>query len=281
MQAPETLSKEPKQPWRPAPLMRLVLALHVAGAALLIVAPAWWPWSIAMIAGSHVVLGIAVLFPRAPWLGPNLVRLPEAARARSEVALTLDDGPDPDVTPRVLDLLDRYQARASFFCVGRKAAAHPGLVGEIARRGHSIENHSHSHSHAFAFYGWSALGCEVDQAQQAISTASGITPRFFRAPAGFRSPFLDYVLAARGLRYVSWTRRGYDTVSCDPDAVLARLVANLAAGDVLLLHDGCRTRLSDGEFLAVTVLQRLLDRLRAEGLRPVTLPAAFDDAART
>lgn len=260
---------------RLAPALRATLAVHAAGAAAIVAAPAWWPWIVGGLAANHLALGTAVLFPRAAVLGPNIVRLPHEAAARGEVSINFDDGPDPEVTPRVLDILDRWQAKASFFCIGTKAAAYPDLIREIVRRGHSVENHSHGHPHAFAFYGVAGLRREIDAAQKAIAAAAGSAPQFFRAPAGFRSPLLDPLLARRGLRYVSWTRRGYDTVSRDPDAVLARLVTGLAAGDILLLHDGCRRDVPGGGLLVTTVLSALLERLAKDGFRSVPLPVAF------
>ena len=154
------------RPWRPAPAVGLSLLLHAAAVATLVVSPGLWPWVIGVLAANHLLLIAAVLWPRGRILGPNLVRLPAAAAARNEVSLSFDDGPDPKVTPRVLDLLDCHQARASFFCIGEKAAAFPELVREIARRGHSVENHSHSHPNAFAFYGLARLRREVDAAQE-------------------------------------------------------------------------------------------------------------------
>ena len=260
--------------------MGLTLVLHVIGVVVLIVRPGLWPWVIGALIGNHLVLSAAVLFPRAGWLGPNLTRLPEATRLRNEIALTFDDGPDPEVTPRVLDLLDRHSVKASFFCIGEKAAAFPDIVREIARRGHSVENHSHRHPHAFAFYGMGRLGREVDAAQSAIGGITGQPPRFFRAPAGFRSPMLDPVLARRGLRYISWTRRGFDGVRRDPARILQRLTRGLAAGDVLLLHDGARTRTDDGEPVVLAVLPRLLEEIAAKGLKPVSLTTAFADGSR-
>ncbi|HYH40486.1 MAG TPA: polysaccharide deacetylase family protein, partial [Burkholderiales bacterium] len=139
------------------------------------------------------------------------------------------------------------------------------------RRGHGVENHSHRHSHAFAFGGFSRLAREVDAAQSAIATSAGRPPAFFRAPAGFRGPFLDLVLAKRGLTYVSWTRRGYDTVRRDPVQVFDKLTKGLAAGDVLLLHDGNAARTAQGEPVVLAVLPRLLEHLRAERLTSVAL----------
>jgi peptidoglycan/xylan/chitin deacetylase (PgdA/CDA1 family) len=255
------------------------LLLHAAAVVIVVMQPALWPWVLGAVAGNHLLLIAAVLWPRGRVLGPNLLRLPAAAAARNEVSLTFDDGPDPEVTPRVLDLLDRYQAKASFFCVGEKAAAHPDLVREIARRGHSLENHSHRHSHAFAFFGLSRLKSDVQSVQKIIAGITGRAPRFFRAPAGFRSPLLDPVLARCGLRYVSWTRRGLDAVDRNPGRVLQRLTRGLAAGDILLLHDTGRSRTRDGTPVVLAVLPDLLERIQAQGLKPVTLSAALDDGS--
>jgi peptidoglycan/xylan/chitin deacetylase (PgdA/CDA1 family) len=120
---------------------------------------------------------------------------------------------------------------------------------------------------------------EVDAAQAAIAGITGRAPAFFRAPAGFRSPLLDPVMAACGLHYVSWTRRGFDTVHGNADAVLQRLTRGLGPGDILLLHDGASARARDGEPVVLAVLPALLDRLAASGLKPVTLPDACRDGA--
>ena len=100
-------------------------------------------------------------------------------------------------------------------------------------------------------------------------TITGRPPVFFRAPAGFRSPFLDSVLAPRGLRYVSWTRRGFDTASADPRGILSRLTRGLAAGDVLLMHDSAPAVLA--------VLPELLEKISEQGLKAVSLASACAD----
>lgn len=260
--------------WHPAPAIQLSMLVHAAALVTVGIQPALWPWALGALAGNHLLLGAAVLWPRGEVLGPNLTRLPAPAAQRGEVSLNFDDGPDPEVTPRVLDLLDRHRAKASFFCVGEKAAAYPGLVKEIARRGHSVENHSFRHPHAFPFYGVGGLRWEVEAAQTVIAGITGRAPEFFRAPTGFRSPLLDPVLARSGLRYVSWSRRGLDTVDGNPVVVLKRLTRGLSAGDVLLLHDGARSRTRGGEPVVLAVLPALLERLAAAGLKSVSLAAA-------
>lgn len=264
--------------WRPTPVVRLSILLHVAAGVTVLMQPALWPWALGAVAANHLLLTAAVFWPRASVLGANMVRLPAPAAARGEVCVTFDDGPDPEVTPRVLELLDRSGAKATFFCVGEKAAAFPDIVREIARRGHGIENHSHRHSGAFAFYGIFRLRRDLESAQAVVAGITGRAPRFFRAPMGLRSPLLDPVLARCGLRYVSWTRRGLDAVHRDPHKVLRRLVSGLAAGDILLLHDNGRGRTRDGTPVALAVLPELLERIRANGLRAVTLVAAAGES---
>jgi peptidoglycan/xylan/chitin deacetylase (PgdA/CDA1 family) len=106
--------------------------------------------------------------------------LPDSATQLGQVALTFDDGPDADVTPKVLDILDRYGAKASFFCVGEKAAAHPNIIRDIVRRGHSVENHSMRHAKLFAFFGVTALRTDIGMTQSLLSNlaaATSVLPR--------------------------------------------------------------------------------------------------------
>jgi peptidoglycan-N-acetylglucosamine deacetylase len=248
------------------PAIRVSVVVHATGVIVLALAPGVWPWVAAALVANHLVLAAGVFHVRGRLLGPNLSRLPAAAAAQRQVCLTFDDGPHPEVTPRVLELLERYQAKASFFCIGERARAYPEIVREIVRRGHSVENHSDRHSHAFAFYGISLLRREIERTQATVAAITGRAPQFFRAPAGFRSPLLGLVLPPMGLCYVSWTRRGLDTVARDPAGVLGRLTSGLAAGDVLLLHDSVP--------LSLTVLPALLEQLAARGLKCVSLPAA-------
>jgi peptidoglycan/xylan/chitin deacetylase (PgdA/CDA1 family) len=249
-------------------LLRWSAAVHAAGIAAVVAAPRSWPWALGAILADHALLVWGSLWPRSGLLGPNLRRLPEAAARARKVALTFDDGPDPVVTPAVLRLLAGRGARATFFCVGERAARHPDLVRDIVRQGHDVENHSFRHPARFCFYTPAALADEIDRAQTALAALGGGPPRFFRAPAGLRNPWLEPVLAARGLRLVSWTRRGLDTVSRQPQTVLDRLTRGLAAGDILVLHDGRGGPVLD-------VLPRLLDRCDAAGLRSTTLAEAM------
>jgi len=266
--------------WHPTPLIRVSAVLHAVCGVALALSPARWPLWVGLMTLDHLVLTAASLSPRSRLLGANLTRLPESAARNAEVALSFDDGPDPEITPQVLDLLDRYEAGASFFCIGRRAQQFPEIVAEIVRRGHRVENHSFRHTHTFAFRGFRALGREIDRAQEVLERLSGRRPVLFRAPAGMRNPFLDPVLARRRLRLVSWTRRGFDAVARDPAKVTRRLLKGLAAGDILLLHDGAATRDRHGRVVVLEALPPLLEQMAAQGLRAVPLPATGWESER-
>jgi peptidoglycan/xylan/chitin deacetylase (PgdA/CDA1 family) len=261
--------------YRPPPLLAGSLALHAAGALALAVAPRHWRAIAGVLAADHLVLAAASLWPRGTSVGANQSRLPAAAARRGEVALTFDDGPDPVVTPRVLDLLDRHGARATFFCIGERVRTHPEIAAEIARRGHRVENHTQTHPHLFACYLAPALRREVLDAQESIVRATGVAPRLFRAPAGLRNPLVDWILFRAGLRLVSWTRRGFDALERNPRSITRRLVAGLAPGDILLLHDGS-TRRNGGNPVVLEVLPRLLDELAARKLRSAPIPDSLE-----
>jgi peptidoglycan-N-acetylglucosamine deacetylase len=280
--------------WPVPPAIAASAGLHALAGAALLLSPAAVPWALGAVLANHLALTAAGLWPRSAWLGPNLRRLPAAARARGEVALTLDDGPDPAVTPAVLDLLAAAGVRATFFVIAERARAQPALLRRIVEAGHDVQNHSLRHRHDFSLRGPRALAAEIGAAQALLADLSGRAPHCFRAPAGLRNPFLDPVLHRAGLHLVSWTRRGFDTRERDPGRVLRRLLGGdgragragagdagagraghrLAAGDILLLHDGHARTGASGRPVVLDVLPPLLAALAAAGLRPVTLRAA-------
>lgn len=249
---------------RASPFLASSAAAHAVGAVTALVAPQSTPYVLSALVANHLVIGTAGMFPRCGWLGPNMTRLSGDA-ANDAVALTFDDGPDPAGTPRVLELLDRAGQHATFFCIGKRAEAHPDLIAEIRRRGHGIENHSYGHPNGFALHGPRLMMREVERAQDAIERSGGGRPRYFRAPAGIQNPWLASVLIDAHLSLVSWTRRGFDTVSRDGSRIAARLIGGgLRAGDVLLLHDRMP--------IVLDALPRVLDEMHRRGLRSVALP---------
>jgi peptidoglycan-N-acetylglucosamine deacetylase len=242
--------------------------VHLAAVVAIVVDYRLWPWALGALVVNHVLLAAGGLLPRSRLLGPNWTRL---TAGQGRVALTIDDGPDPQVTSAVLDLLAQHRVRATFFCIGERVARHPELARRITREGHEIGNHTAHHSYLFSLFGPAAIRREIVAAQAQIEATCNVRPRFFRAPAGLRNPFLQPCLTQQGLQLASWTRRGYDTATGDAEKVLQRLTRDLGAGDILLLHDGRAARTSDGIPVILAVLPRLLPVLVSKNLCCVTL----------
>lgn len=165
----------------------------------------------------------------------GLVRVHTDFHSREkEIWLTIDDGPDPLDTPRILELLNRYQARATFFITGKHAAAHPELVAEIHRRGHEIGHHTKSHPVGGLWaHSPRRLAAELD-----IDFGLSAPPTRFRAPVGIKNIFLSRALAARGLTCVGWSIRSRDSFARDPSRVADRVLRRLRPGAIILMHEG-------------------------------------------
>ncbi len=241
--------------------------------------------ALALFALAHAAILLPIFLPRLDWLGPVITHFePNPAldeqheqhehdeQNQKTVWLTIDDGPDPEDSLLILDLLDRYQARATFFVKGELAAAHPEVIRAMQSRGHQIANHSHTHPTAFF---WCALPATIERELRACNaaiTAAGCErPTLFRAPVGIKSPALHPVLARLGMRLCAWSIRTYDGVaSFDPAAVEARVLEQLRPGAILCMHQGVRDR--NGAPLSPVGIARVLEALRRRGYRCV-IPA--------
>lgn len=260
--------------WYSSRLMKLSITLHLVLLISVFILPQLWQWILALFIMNQLLIAAVGLWPRSHWLGPNWTQLPIAAARRNEVALTIDDGPDPLVTPQVLDMLEHFQVKATFFCVGNKAAQHPALCREIVRRGHAVENHSQQHKHHFSLLGTRGFSREIAAAQQTLISITGETPQFFRAPAGLRNPFLEAVLKRLGLQLASWSVRGFDTQVRDAEQVKNKLLAGLRPGAILLVHDGNAARTNLGIPVILAVLPAVLEAAKMQNLHFVTLREA-------
>jgi len=234
------------------------------GVSQLAVLALWWGggWRLGLAAMllSHLALFWSILWPRSRLLSPVLSRLPTR---EPHVWLTIDDGPGDD-TLAMLDLLDLHAAKATFFVVGARASARPELIGEIARRGHGLGNHSYHHPSAWF---WALpparIREEIARTQQVLAEITGTAPRWFRAVVGMANPFVAPALQAHGLARVAWSARGFDAVAADPVQVVARIERGLAPGAIVLLHEGAAHGRN------VETLAALLVRMDALGYRTV------------
>ena len=243
--------------------MWLLLIVNLAGktAAFLV------GWSspataLALWFGPDALLAYHLFVPRAQGLVRTHRRF---TTARREVWLTIDDGPDPEDTPRILELLAAHDARATFFVIGETAALHPGLIRSMAAAGHEVAHHTHTHPLA-AF--WCASPArvrrELDAGLEALRLA-GVRPTRFRSPAGIKNLWLASALRARGLTGVGWSARGLEGRSRDAESVANRVLHGFAPGAILLLHEGPRVPAC----IRVAAIRRVLERLQEQGYKCV------------
>ncbi len=199
--------------------------------------------------------------------GP-LFSVPAAGPGRtgaSPVALTVDDGPDPTWTPRLLDVLDSHDVRATFFVIGERAAHHPELLRRTLAAGHTIGNHSYTHTQPFAALPPDLVAEELRRTQRVVSEATGRAPVLFRAPAGGWSRTVLGAARDQGLTPVDWSVDPKDWRP-PPPARIARTVLGARAGDIVLCHDGGGDRSG-----TVAALDTALGQLRAQGVEFTTL----------
>ncbi|MEO5960333.1 MAG: polysaccharide deacetylase family protein [Opitutaceae bacterium] len=216
------------------PLLFLALLGKIIGLLWWCFAP-WSPVAAVFFFGVDPFVLYHLFVPSAQGLGRVFTRF---ATDRNEVWLTIDDGPDESDTPRILDLLDRYKARATFFLIGERAARRPDLVAEILQRGHEVGHHTQTHPAATFWCATPArLGAELDRGLATLKSA-GATPRWFRPPVGIKHLLLAAALEARHLDCVGWTVRSGDCLARQPDDVVASVLRRLRPGAIILVHEG-------------------------------------------
>lgn len=184
---------------------------------------------------------------------------------KNSVALTIDDGPHPTWTPKVLDLLAANGVRATFSVIGQQAQAYPKLIRRIARAGHGLCNHSMTHLQPFGARSTAAIRTQIRDAQAAISDAAGTEPELFRAPGGNWTAAVLDVADEFGLTPVGWSVDPRDW-TLPGASVIEDSLLTAGAGDILLCHDGGGNRAQ-----TVTALKAVLPQLQADGLRFVAL----------
>jgi peptidoglycan/xylan/chitin deacetylase (PgdA/CDA1 family) len=255
---------------RKAMLIKLPALAIMAACLAFAPRPASWIGAVLALLAAVVTLGVVVFDANSTFWAPTLSR---AARPTRTVALTFDDGPDPEFTPRVLAILAEKNVPAAFFVVGRRSEAYPELLAAIDRAGHLVAGHSYTHSLAFHFRLWRGVRREIASCNAAIVRAIGREPLLFRSPQGFKNPALGDVLRELGMTAIGWQVRGLDAVDTDPDAIVHRIVCGARPGGVIAMHDGAGLLGTKSRQPTLDALPRLIDALRESGLEFVRLDA--------
>lgn len=219
-----------------------------------------------MMVVSAVIGSVVVAAARTPTPPTQPAPPPAAAAAPTKpalpskyVVLTFDDGPDVAYTPKILDILAKYDAKATFFEVGKNVTKHPELTKRIHAAGHSVENHTWTHAdlrHLSA----AAFRQEVTSTDQAIRAQIGSTPACLRPPYGGVSATVRQRAKALGKDLVVWTIDSRDWTKPGTTAIVKRVLTGVHNGSVILMHDGGGNRTQ-----TVAALPTILKTLKAQG----------------
>jgi len=212
--------------------------------------------------------GYQTMAPAGQWYGRNFVRLPVGSK---QIALTYDDGPNDPHTLRLLEVLAKHGAHATFFLIGRFVEQRPDIVREIAEAGHALGNHTFAHPNLI-FCGNAETRNQLERCQQAIADATGQTPQVFRPPFGGRRPGTFSVARSLGLEPVMWSITGFDWSAPPAQRITERVSTHILGGDVILLHDGSHKTMGGDRAQTVVATGQLLDRWKPEGYTFTTIP---------
>jgi peptidoglycan-N-acetylglucosamine deacetylase len=221
-----------------------------------------------LLGGAGCAAGIyswAACVPSAQLFGRTVRRTGDTG----SIALTFDDGPNPAVTPALLDLLAGHSVRATFFVIGEHVRAFPELAREIVLRGHVIGNHTDTHP-ALLLLSGRKISEQLARCDEAIGAATQKTARWMRPPYGFRSPLLNGLVEHRGASVVMWSRLARDWKPQPAERVTRRL-HRVRGGDIVLLHDGDHRVHAGDRLHTVAALASWIPRWKDRGLRMVTL----------
>lgn len=191
-------------------------------------------WSLAI----PVVLYLTKLFLGSTLIGLNFYFFSYCKTKTNEkvIALTFDDGPHPVITPKLLDILEKHEAKATFFCLGKNIAENNSITKQTDKNGHLIGNHTFTHSKWFDLFSAKKMAAEIKATNKEIEHTIGKKPALFRPPYGVTNPSLKKALEKTNMFSIGWSLRSFDTVR-DKQKVLNKLKSKTKAGGVVLLHD--------------------------------------------
>jgi peptidoglycan/xylan/chitin deacetylase (PgdA/CDA1 family) len=204
----------------------------------------------------------------SPLFGPALARLPGEGR---RIALTFDDGPNPAATPLVLDALKAEGVNATFFLLGKHVERWPELARRVADEGHALGNHGYHHRQ-LTFKSPAYVRDDLEGGTNAIVRACGAKPRFFRAPHGFRSPWVNGIARSLGQRTIGWTLGVWDSARPGSAAIARWSINGSRPGTILLLHDGDGYNPDGDRLQTAAALPLIIKSLRERGFEFATLP---------
>ena len=220
--------------------------------------------------------GYQAMAPTGQWYGRTFAH---SQRGSKQIALTYDDGPNGPHTLRLLEVLAKHNARATFFLIGRYVRQQPDIVRQLIRAGHVIGNHTFTHP-LLIFKTSRQIEEELMECQRALADAGSLEANLFRPPFGARRPAVLRVARERGLEPVMWSVTGYDWNAPPADQIEHKVSSRIRGGDVVLLHDGGHRAFGADRAQTVIATDRLLSRHKSEGYEFVTISEMMSRSTR-
>lgn len=186
-----------------------------------------------------VLVKLGIMFCGSYFINSNyhIKTLCEVKTDKKEIAITFDDGPDKSVTPALLEVLNKHNAKAAFFCIGRKIEGNAAVLKKIDSEGHIIGNHSFSHSNFFDFFTAGKMKREFEQSDKLVFYAIGKQMNFYRPPYGITTPAMKKAVKEKEYETIGWSVRSMDSMQRNEQKLMNKLTAQLKPGAVFLFHD--------------------------------------------
>lgn len=211
-----------------------------------------------------IYLGISVIMAFFPSSGFHFKEVYSGGNRKGKaISISFDDGPDPVLSPEILDVLKKHRVTAGFFLIGKKISGNEALVKRIYDEGHIIGNHSFSHTNLWDFMGSAKMVTDMENTASVIKVVTGKTIRYFRPPYGVINPMVAKAVRITGMHIVTWRFRSFDTTASSAEALLGKTLKGVSPGDILLFHDSC--------LLTAEILEKLIVSLQARGFEFVPL----------
>jgi peptidoglycan/xylan/chitin deacetylase (PgdA/CDA1 family) len=238
-------------------LATIGVAIAAALVGAWVCGPLRW-WLLGVLGALYLTLvGLGVAFIQLNFFTRAVCRGPQGLK---RVALTFDDGPDPETTLQVLAVLDHYGVKAAFFCIGEKVGQYPETMRHLTAQGHLAGNHTYRHAWRTNFFWGPRLEREIREAQVVIQAVSDTAPRYFRPPMGLTNPHLAGALKRAGLTLIGWDVRGLDYQARAAEPVIHRILRKTRDGSIILLHDG-----GAQPAIITAIVSRIIPELRRRG----------------
>jgi peptidoglycan/xylan/chitin deacetylase (PgdA/CDA1 family) len=238
-----------------------LLAILLVLLAINFFVPVKWWWFLLVF-----VVRFVILFIGSSFISSNFHVKTYCCNPLEIIALTFDDGPNEN-TLSVLEILKKYNVKATFFCIGKNIEKHPEILKRIVEEGHIVGNHSFSHSNFFDFYRIDRLVAEIQKTNDLIESISGKKAQLFRPPYGVTNPSIRRALEVTKHKVIGWNIRSLDGILKNEKIIFARIKNRIAPGGIVLLHDTAHT---------VTILERLMLHLEENEYKVVSIEALLN-----